>query len=460
MSATTATFDTAAVRAVFRLVDTAATEAAIYPASADVPEQFPEVGRRLLKRRRGEADPISSVSLILNDEGALLWHSGAPPPSITGRRRLRRGVPQAPEGELIELYQYEPLEPNEIAQFLCGLDIRLNPHLDAAAFGGPKLVELKRDSATGQIVRGATVVPTGAKRRLLLVHGTFSKTDSFIDGISAAPTGAAFLKRIFGHYDEVLAFDHATLSVGPILNAFDLARLLQGISGPLDVIAHSRGGLVVRWALEGFGVGGKGPFRGILVGCPIGGTSLASPPQLRASLSLLSNIGTALQLSGGVMSAYMPLLIAPLALLRVATSIVSVAAKTPVIDAAVQMIPGLAGQSRVGNNADLARIRSVKLQAPPTYYVVQSDFETDAPGWKFWKWFNKGRLADAGADQIFKGDRNDLVVDTISMTEFAATPVLPAARIHDFKSNAVVHHCNYFQQQATLDFIAASLAIP
>jgi len=161
-----------------------------------------------------------------------------------------------------------------------------------------------------------------------------------------------------------------------------------------------------------------------------------------------------------VASAYLPLLIAPLALVRVATSIVSVAAKTPLIDAAVQMIPGLAGQSRVGNNADLARIRSVKLQAPPTYYVVQSDFETDAPGWKFWKWFNKGRLADAGADAIFKDKKNDLVVDTISMTEFSAASALPSARIHDFQSNALVHHCNYFEQKLTLDFIASSLAIP
>src|SRR5262245_36401350 len=126
MSATTATFDTASVRDVFRLIDTAATAAAIYPASVDVPERFPKVGERLARRRRGEVDPIGSVSLILNDEGALLWHSGAPTPTATGRRRLRRGVPQAPEGELIELYQYEPLEPNEIAEFLSGLDVRLN----------------------------------------------------------------------------------------------------------------------------------------------------------------------------------------------------------------------------------------------------------------------------------------------------------------------------------------------
>ena len=60
------------------------------------------------------------------------------------------------------------------------------------------------------------------------------------------------------------------------------ADRLQPLNGPLDVIAHSRGGLVTRWALEGFGIGGAGPFRAVMVGAPIGGTSLASPPQLRS----------------------------------------------------------------------------------------------------------------------------------------------------------------------------------
>lgn len=457
MSATPHIFDAATVRGAFRLVDRAAIDSQMYPASVDVPDDFPAVGSRLRRRRLGEADPISTVSLILNDDGVLLWHSGAPT-LATGGRRMRRGVPEAPDGELIELYQYQPLEPNEIVKHLVSLDVRLNPHIDPQASGGAKLVKLNRDSTTGKVTRGADVVPNGAASRLLFVHGTFSKTDAFLEGIEKAPGGAAFLKKVFDRYEEVLAFDHPTLSVGPVLNAFDLARLLQGISGPLDVVAHSRGGLVARWAIEGFGIGGKGPFRGVLVGCPIGGTSLASPPQLRTSLSLLSNIGTALQVTGSVASAYMPLLVAPLALLRVATSVVSVAAKTPLMDAAVQMIPGLAGQSRVANNADLARIRSVRLKTPPTYYVVQSDYETDAPGWRFWKWFNKGRLADAAADFIFK-DKNDLVVDTVSMTEFSNADVFPAGQIRDFVTNSRVHHCNYFEQDETLDFIATSLKI-
>lgn len=453
-------FDVQSVRLAMREVETQAMEAQMFPASGDFPDSFPEVGKRLRMRRRGEADPVATASLILNAEGALLWHAGQPPTAFTGRR-MRRGVPEAPAGELVELYQYEPLEPNEIMQHLVNLDVRLNENLVKAKNAAPQLVPLTFDAGpigdpnAFTITRGAHFQPAGNKNRLLFVHGTFSKTDAFFEGIRNAPGGPLFLEKLFGNYEEVLAYDHATLSVSPVLNAFDLARLMASVEGPLDVIAHSRGGLVARWALEGFGLGKATPTRGILVGCPINGTSLAAPARLRSSLSLLSNIGTALKIAGGVASAYMPLLIAPVALLRVATSVTSVAAKTPLLDAAVQMVPGLAGQSRTGNNPDLGRIRSVTLNAPPTYFVVQSDFEIESPGWKFWKWFNKGRLADAGADIVFPG-KNDLVVDTPSMTEFAAGAAFPSANVHDFSTNAEVHHCNYFESDKTLAFIGAS----
>jgi len=57
----------------------------MFPASGDFPDAFPEVGKRL---------------------------------------RMRRGVPEAPAGELVELNQYEPIEPNEILQHLVDLDAR------------------------------------------------------------------------------------------------------------------------------------------------------------------------------------------------------------------------------------------------------------------------------------------------------------------------------------------------
>src|SRR6185295_17566787 len=212
-----------------------------------------------------------------------------------------------------------------INQFLISLDGKLNPE------SGLRRLELTPGTAK-VTAKPLAVPPAGKKRRLLLVHGTFSKSAAFSNGVEHAPNGAGFLKRVFARYDEVLVFEHPTLSVSPMLNAYDLFRHMAQATGPLDVVAHSRGGLVTRWFLEGFGAAlGDGPYRAVLVGAPLGGTSLAAPPRLRSALSVLSNLGTVLKAAGAAAVVYFPLLAAPLALLKIATSVASVAAKTPVI---------------------------------------------------------------------------------------------------------------------------------
>jgi hypothetical protein len=447
-----------AARAALKEVEGIAASLAMYSTEYDGRPTLASVGARRRRLRAGDPDPVATVSLVQNDEGVFLWTEGAVHGSAA--RRLRRGNTPSAEGELVELYQYERLAPNEINSFLIGLDGKLNPSTG--------LWRLQHTPpANGQpavITHVATEVPTGKKRRLLFVHGTFSKSLAFVNGVSLAPNGNDFWKEVFDTYEEVYAFDHPTLSVSPMLNAFDLYRLLGKATGPLDIIAHSRGGLVTRWFLEGFGGGnGDGPYRALLVGSPLGGTSLASPARLRDTLSLLTNIGTVLKVGGAAAVVYLPLLAAPLALLKIATSVVSLAAKTPVIDAAVSMIPGLAGQSRVDLNQELERVRAFNLAKPPTYFVVQSNFETDKPGWKFWQWFRKDKLKDLATNKIFDGP-NDLVVDTRSMTEFQATidgaappPAFPTDRQLDFGTTPDVHHTNYFEQKATLDFAMDSL---
>ncbi|MDH5576880.1 MAG: hypothetical protein OEZ09_00325 [Betaproteobacteria bacterium] len=441
-------------RAALKEVEGIAAQLDMYSTEYEGTYDLPRVGLRRRRLRAGDPDPVSTASLMLNEQGVLLWREGAPSGELAGRR-LRRGLAAAPEGELVELYQYEKLEPNEINRFLTNLDGKLN---DRAGLWRLDYVRAS-GAAPASVDQVQVAAPAGKKRRLLLVHGTFSKGEAFLHGIGKAPGGDRFLKRIFGHYDEVLLFEHPTLSVSPVLNAFDLFGLLGKASGPLDIVAHSRGGLVVRWFLEGFGAAvGGGPYRAVLVGSPLGGTSLASPPRLRDALSMLSNIGTALKMAGTASVVYFPLLAAPLALLKIATSAVSVAAKTPIVDAAVSMVPGLAGQSRVDLNQELDRVRGFSVSRPPTYFIVQSNFETEDPGWRFWEWFRADRMKDFGADKVFPGP-NDLVVDTRSMSEFAAAapagvaPSMPASRRHDFGTTAVVHHTNYFEQKGTWDFI-------
>ena len=449
----------ASARAALKEVEGTAADLALFSTDYKGTAEVASTGERRRRLRGGEPDPIATMALVLNDEGVLLWREGAESAELAGPQR-RRGAPiggSAAEGDLVELYHYENLAPNEVNDFLLDLDGKLNGvrglrRYSAPASGSPEAVQL--DTAA------LAAPPAGKKRRLLFVHGTFSKSESYAAAIAKAPNGADFWKRIFARYDEVLGFDHPTLAVSPLLNALDLAGLLAKAEGPLDIVAHSRGGLVTRWFLEGFGVAsGEGPYRAVLVGSPLGGTSLASPRRLRDALSLLSNLGTAMKAAGAASVAYLPLLAAPLALLKIATSVTSVAAKTPLLDAAISMIPGLSGQSRILRSPELDRLRALACAKPPVYSVVQANFETADPGWRFWRWFRADALKGLAADQVFPGP-NDLVVDTGSMSELAMTPTLPKARCHDFGTSATVHHTNYFEQAETLEFILDQLGVP
>ncbi|MFN8582634.1 MAG: hypothetical protein U0163_16870 [Gemmatimonadaceae bacterium] len=422
-----------------------ALELEVYGSDVDA-KALPSTGIRRRATRRGRPDPVQRASLYLNRHGVLEWHfaQAIPPQAIRGRRAAATEEGEIPDGELVDVFEYETLDANSVGAFLDKADARLNDRLKNAE----RMYRLSRPGPGAIPAAAAITAPLkGKKRRLLIVHGTFSKSGALLEGMGNAPGADAFFTWMFNTYDEVLAFEHPTLAVSPVLNALDLRRALAGIDGPLDIVAHSRGGLVTRWAVEAFGLPAS-QVRAMLVGSPLGGTSLASPPRLRATLGLLTNFGTALKAAGGLASAYVPFLVAPLAILKVATSVIGAVGKTPLIDGTIAMIPGLAGQSRVSNNPELTRLADLSSGGAAKYFVVASDFEPDSPGWKFWKWFKGKRIADAVTDKIFPG-KNDLVVDTDSMTEIPDG----VTRRRDFGTNALVHHTNYFEQQKTLDFI-------
>ena len=125
------------------------------------------------------------------------------------------------------------------------------------------------------------------------------------------------------------------------------------------------------------------------------------------------------------------------------------------------MVPGLSGQSRVGNNSELARLNLNCENTRPGYFYVRSKFQTEDPGWKIGKYARsvKLRAADALSDLLVFDCDNDLVVDMASMTEpGAASP--PENTMHAFKANALAHHNNYFCQRETLDFTASRFNTP
>ena len=267
----------------------------------------------------------------------------------------------------------------------------------------------------------------------------------------------------------MLAFNHPTLSVSPLLNAAELAMHFRDSRAGVDVVCHSRGGLVARWWLEVLDHAAAPRGTVVFAGAPLAGTSLAAPPRLRAALNLLTNLSRALRLTaqttGRLIPVALPIGEAAGILFGLFGKLTAIAAKTPIVDAGIAMVPGLAGQSREGANHELLRLRctfdeaALKAQARRAadgYYFLTSNFEPEDPAWRFWRYFRKDQMLNTAADLVFDGP-NDLVVDTTSMTSLADAfdqATIPAERMERFgNSSAVVHHLNYFQQPETLRLI-------
>ncbi len=408
------------------------------------PEAALVAERPFSPRRRAmgdERDPVGTV-LLTETDGVLRWSDSYSRGAGSRRAGFGRRSPVA--GRIVEQFKFERLPASRVGQFLGELDASLTP--------APGLKRW-RDGQPLQPVAGPS---PGAQRILLFVHGTFSRGEVLIEELSRTAAGKDLLGRARQHYDEVLVFDHPTLSVGPLLNAVDLARLFTGTTSAVDVVAHSRGGLVARWWLDALRPAGAPAARAVLVGSPLAGTSLASPARLRAAIDLLTNLARGMALAGAAASAAMPLLTAVVGVTKILASVTAAAAHTPLVDAGIALVPGLAAQSAVSNNAEIARLRAAGASGS-AWFAVLSNFEPADPGWAFWKRFRKSALLDAGADLIFQG-ANDLVVDTASMTDLG--PATAIATVLDFGTSESVLHTNYFSQARTAEFIARSLALP
>jgi hypothetical protein len=386
------------------------------------------------RRGSGRPEPAGHV-LLIESAGVLRWRL---PASVGGGPRRSRGTAERRVAEL----RFEMLPPNRVGAYLETLDRVLTP-----------VQGLRR--LRGDVLEPATSVPRRG-RLLLLVHGTFSSGETLVREIRHTALGRRLLERAAGHYDAILAFDHPTLSVSPWLNALDLARALRGSTARVDVIAHSRGGLVARWWLDTLRPA-EAAARAVLVGSPLAGTGLAAPHRLRAALDLVTNLGRALTLATDTAGLAFPFLSLASGLLRVLSSLSQLGAHTPLLDAGVALVPGLSSQSRVGNNEELLRLRR-HGSAAARYFAVRSHFESEAPGWRFWKHFVSATgLASLGAGVVFDGP-SDLVVDTASMADLGGGREI--ADVHDFGPRDGVHHVGYFRHEATLRFLASALEIP
>jgi len=384
----------------------------------------------------GGAAPARRMELVERADGGLHWRDPEPPASPL------RGLAVAPGGvRSVVSVPVGVLAPNRIVETLTGWDLTLTPRQG-----------LRRWDETGGLVPVGAVPPVRAEggRILLLVHGTFSNSEAILGQLGGVEARSGFLAWARARYEHVLTFDHPTLSVSPVLNALDLARLFAGVTAPVDVVCHSRGGLVGRWWLEAFGGAGVGPRRAVFVACPLGGTSLASPPKVREALDLFTTVGAYLKAGGEVASVFEPYLTVAVGLMRVFVAVTGAAANSPMADLFFCAVPGLGSMSRVGNNHELERLMAGPSALPP-YFAVSSDFRMERAGWRFWRNFQDVglRAADWGASRIFD-QPNDLVVDNRATVELFRGAGLPPDRVFHVGNNGEVYHTNYFLQPEVL----------
>ena len=399
-------------------------------------------------RKRARRDPRAGSRLataaLVQDDGILRWEYDPPP--VSSRRRARRGGLSS-DPDVVHGFQFLEVAPNQFTAKLEELDVQLTPQRHLRQWAGGNATPVKKAAFSGPV--------------LLFVHGTFSKGDMFMEELTAAPPvrGSSFLDKCEKKYDAVLTFDHPTLSVGPWLNALDLATAMRDVKSPIDVVCHSRGGLVVAWWL--FHAAPK-VRRVIFVGSPLEGTSLAAPVRLRAALDLLGNMARAIGTAATTSATAVPMLAIAGGLFKLLGGILSFGGNSPLLDAGVSLVPGLVSQSRVKNNLELQRLFALDWAKKLELYAVLSDYEptgSPEPWWKFWNHFRTipGRVADSAADVIFEGP-NDLVVDTASMTQLGAFTVPKSNRL-DLTGPQSVHHCSYFRDARTVDFLTKVLGI-
>ncbi len=300
-------------------------------------------------------------------------------------------------------------------------------------------------------------LPTGRPARILLfIHGTFQSTVGSFGVLTATAPGQKVLKAAAGSYDAVIGFDHKSLSRDPLENAIDLqSRLGAGhpdLAPTIDVVSYSRGGLVARSLVEY--VLPSSTWRPdigtvVFVAATNAGTRLAEPENWRVLVDLYTNLAAGTARSIGFATGVAPAEEIVGGLVRGIGAFVKYLVSAATLTE--MRIPGLAAMEPDGPFITSINATQPGQPSPGTpWYVVSSDFEPAL--------FDDrhvppelprelaARLADGLVDKLM-GTRNDLVVDTASMSSVD----LPSGGgfIKDslaFGTNAVVHHLNYFIQ--------------
>ncbi|HEY3232682.1 MAG TPA: hypothetical protein VGJ87_25860, partial [Roseiflexaceae bacterium] len=275
----------------------------------------------------------------------------------------------------------------------------------------------------------ALLAPGAERRVLLFIHGFASST--------AGSNIGTILPEYAPRYDAILGYEHPTLSSDPLQNARDLLALVpDDLRLAVDIVTHSRGGLVARSLVELLDPAPQlAPRRIITHGTPHNGTRLADKERWDRLISLGLTAASWLATAAGV-AFWIPKLL------------------EYILKAAAQGIFALPGVMAMAPSSDFLG----KLNAPgdPSlagrvrYAAVASSFSifnVKQPSFQ--------QAFRALATQAFIDAPNDLVVPTASMNAIDMPGGAPPA---DLQLKVGVDHFSYFKDQGVVEFIRKQLS--
>ena len=276
-------------------------------------------------------------------------------------------------------------------------------------------------------------------RSLLFIHGTFSTAHGAFNLIADGPFTALFDR----YRGRVFAYDHFTLSHDPRRNVeWFLQQLPAGPPLEVDIVCHSRGGLVARTLSEqpsafGLDTSRLAVRRVVFVGVPNGGTLLAHPDHM---VTMIDRLTTALNLfpSGAITET-----------LEAIITTVKVVGHGALggLDGLASMRPGGAFLTRLNQGAPVG----------DGYYAIAADYTPTDEGLRA---LIAGSLVDGVLDRVFEDVGNDLVVPepgVYSANGSGAFPI-PEARVLRVPANAGVLHTTFFGYEPACAKISEWLA--
>jgi hypothetical protein len=419
--------------------------------TTDTPVRGPTYGEAMVLTAPDLGPGYGQVAIVTDEDGAVSFHF---PVDDLATQRHQPAPTRGSGGEKVFVLRARvpPLGPGDAASDTRGLAGTLGrkliqvvafPVVDLVARAAGSLVHSWEDDHRPHRMRrfdpadyakaSATEWTGDDWRRLAtgpslaFVHGTFSTAHGAFGGL---PTPV--IDELHGRYEgRVLAFDHPSLSMSPEENvAWLLDQIPSGVTLELDLVCHSRGGLVGR-VLAGELGSDPSPVRVrrvVFVGTPNAGTALTDPEHITV---LLDRMATVANLFSGVSVAEV--------LDGVLFVVKAVAQGT---------ITGLVGLGAMRPGGDLLTRLAGGRDVEADYFALASDFEPTRPGLK-------GLLQGAQnsfLDFVFRDEGNDLVVPTRGVSSgFAGGNSIAEGRHVEFDRGRGVTHCTYWPERETAE---------